>query len=161
MKIFTLPLAANTLGSDPTIHLYNALNATFPEYGLTKTNSVILKIQPSATDAYPNLTYLRIQKGYNEGDVYEFFYNRYNINSYLANPMFNAVEAAQAAALPTSVQLVSLLAGKTGLNFRSDDFWTSINSLDYSGGTVKPNWYMESMYDSVYWCGAKQIWLHT
>lgn len=161
MKIFELPLAVNTLGSDPTIHLYNALNAAYPEYGLTRQNSKILKIQPSATGSYPNLTYLRIQKGDDPEDVYEFFYNRYDINDYLTNPIFTTSEALQASRLPNSVKLVDAISAKAQLNFQANDFWTSINSLDFSGGTDAPNWLMQSTYDSVYWCGSMYVWLHT
>ncbi|ABY63072.1 hypothetical protein ST201phi2-1p244 [Pseudomonas phage 201phi2-1] len=161
MKIFELPLSVNTLGSDPTLHLFNALNEAYPEYELTRENSRILKIQPAVTSTYPNLTYLRIQKGDDPEDVFEFFYNRYNINDYITNPLFTASEAAQAAALPNSAKLVDVISAKVQLNMQPNDFWTSINSLDYSGGTDGPNWSMQSVYDSVYWCGSMYVWLHT
>lgn len=161
MKFFELPLAENTLGSDPIVHLYKAVTSTYPEDGITRDNSRILKIQPSATTTYPNLTYLRIQKGDDPQDVYEYFYNRYNINDYLTNPIFTTAEAKQAAKLPNSAKLIDAISAKTQLNFRPNDFWTSINSLDYSGGTVGPNWFMQSVFDSVYWCGDMYVWLHT
>lgn len=161
MKTFELPLNVNTLGSDPITHLYNALNAAFPADGLTRTNSRILKIQPSATPTFPNLTYLRIQKGSNEQDIFEYYYNRYNINDYLTNPIFTAAEALQASRLSNSVKLVDAISAKVKLNFKGTDFWTSINSLDFSGGTTTPNWLMQSQYDSVYWCGSMYVWLHT
>ncbi len=161
MKLFELPIDVNTLGSDSVDHLYNALNESFPEDEVTRTNSTILKIQPAVTDTYPNLTYLKIQKGDNAEDVFEYFYNRYNINDYLVNPIFNDSEALQASRLPDSVKLVEAIANKTQLNFQSTDFWTSINSLDFSGGVVTPNWLMQATYDSVYWCGSMYLWLHT
>lgn len=161
MKTFELPLNVNTLGSDPILHLYNALTATYPDDGLTRANSRILKIQPSATTSYPNLTYLRIQKGDDPQDIYEYYYNRYDINDYLTNPIFTTSEALQASKLPNSVKLVDAISAKVQLNFLSSDFWTSINSLDFSGGTVTPNWLMQSAYDSVYWCGSMYVWLHT
>lgn len=161
MKLFELPLEVNIVGSDPLTHLYNALTSRYPEYGLTRQNSKILKIQPSATTTYPNLTYLKIQKGVDPEDVYEFFYNRYDINDLLTNPIFTTAEAKVAAALPNSVKLVNAISTKTNLNFKATDFWTSINSLDFCGGTDKPNWLMQSAYDSVYWCGSMYVWLHT
>jgi len=161
MKIFELPLSVNTLGSDPTLHLFKALDEAYPEYELTRENSKILKIQPAATSTYPNLTYLRIQKGDDPEDTLEFFYNRYNINDYITNPMFTATEAAAAAKLPSSAKLVDAISAKLQLNMQPNDFWTSINSLDFSGGTDGPNWFMQSVYDSVYWCGSMYVWLHT
>jgi len=161
MKTFELPIDVNKLGSDPLVHLYNALNSTYPADGLTSANSRILKIQPAATASNPNLTYLRIQKGENEGDIYEYFYNRYNINDYLKNPIFTSSEAVRASKLPDSVKLVGMISTKVKLNFLGSDFWTSINSLDFSGGTVTPNWLMQSTYNSIYWCGSMYVWLHT
>lgn len=161
MNYFELPLAPNTIGSDPVTNLFIAINAAFPQHGLIQSQCKILKIQPAATDTYPNLTYLRIQMGPDEQNIFEYFYNRYNINDYLKNPIFTEAEALQASKLPNSVKLVAAISAKTNQNFRAADFWTSINSLDFSGGRVTPNWYMQAIYDSVYWCGDMYVWLHT
>lgn len=161
MKIFSLPLDINLLGSDPIDHLYSSLNIIYPTYELTKLNSTILKIQPAATSEFPNLTYLKIQKGDDAENIYEFFYNRYNINDYLTNPIFNEDELEEIVQLQNSAELVEQLAVKVNLNFKANDFWTSINSLDFAGGTVTPNWKMQAVYDSVYWCGDMYVWLHT
>lgn len=161
MNFFELPLADNTLGSDPTVHLYKAINAAFPAFGLTRTNSKIVKIISAPTEDHPTLTYLLIQKGDDEQDLYELFYPRFDINDLMTNPIFTKTEAEQAAKLPSSAKLVDAISAKVKQNFRANDFWTSINSLDFSGGSVKPNWYMEAVYDSVYWCGSMYVWLHT
>jgi hypothetical protein len=161
MNFFTLPLADNILGSDPVVHLYKALTAAFPELGLTRANSKIIKIQPAVTDRDPTRTYLLIQKGNSPQDVHEFFYLRYDINHYLKNPIFDTAEALAAAQLQSSAKLVETIATKVNLNFRPSDFWTSISTLQFSGGTNPPNWHMRSVYNSVYWCGDMVVWLHT
>lgn len=161
MNFFTLPLADNTLGSDPVTHLYKAINLAFPSFGLTRTNSKIVKIQPAVTEQQPTRTYLLIQKGESIQNTYEFFYLRYDINDYLKNPIFTSAEATAAAKLPSSAKLVEAIATKARQNFRPVDFWTSISSLQLAGGTNPPNWNMRSVYNSIYWCGDLTVWLHT
>lgn len=161
MNSFTLPLDKNTVGADSLALLYTAINAAYPTHKLTKANSKVIKIQPAESPLYPTRTYLRIQKGTDEQAIYEYFYNRYNINDYLKNPVFTKTEAAAAAKLSNSEKLVALLATKTRQNFRSVDFWTDPVTLPLSGGKVPPNWYMESVSDSIYWCGELELWLHT
>lgn len=161
MNLITLPLTDNKLGADPVDALYKAINKSYASFGLTKTNSIIRKIQPAATTQEPTMTYLLIQKGTNEQDLYEFFYTRYDINNYLKNPIFTSAEASAAAKLTSSAKLVETIAKKVNQNFRPRDFWTSINTLEFSGGTTVPNWHMRSVYDSIYWCGDMYVWLHT
>lgn len=161
MKLFNLPLADNVLGSDSLANLYIAINKAFPELGLTKDNSTIVKIQPAVSSTYPTLTYLKIQKGDDQGDTYELFYNRYNITNYLVNPLFTTAELVAVKKLTNSADLVEYIAKKFNHNFRAEDFWTSINSIELAGGSTPPNWYMEAVYDSIYWTGSMYVWLHT
>lgn len=160
MRPMALKLEDNPVGANPLVGLYLAINRGYSALGLTKDNSTVVSIQPSATKEIPLLTRIVIQKGDSYQDQYEFVYERFDWTLYINNPIWTAGQLPTVKALTTSKALLNAIATKTGFNFLPADFWISDNSIDYSGGTTVPNWYMEAQSDSIYWTGAKHIWLH-
>lgn len=155
MRRIELLLQDNVRGSDPVNHLYKAVNAAYPEIGLIISNSKIVKIQPYPLPDRPFNTYLEIMANGDVNQTYIFNYDRFNFLQFVENPVFDATIEVN-----TSAELITMLGTKLDLNFIPEDFWTSASTIEYCGGRVTPNWYMEACSDSVYWTGRHVLWLH-
>lgn len=158
MLIFEIKLSDNTvIGATATGPMLVGLARSYPEYGYTVDNCKVISIQSAASPEYPLRTRVLIEK---DKVQTPFFYDRFDINTLLTNPLWTDEELVAIKQLRTSQELITAIATKTGYNFGINGFWSSDNSVDYSGGEVTPNWYMEAVYNSTYWHGAMSIWLH-
>lgn len=158
MLIFEIKLEDNTvIGDNAKGPLLVGLARSYPEYEYTVDNCGVISIQSAATPEHPLRTRILIEKDQVQTP---FFYDRFDISTLLTNPLWTDQELDAIKQLRTSQELITAIATKTGYNFGINGFWSSDNSIDYSGGTATPNWYMEAVYNSTYWCGAMPIWLH-
>lgn len=158
MLVFEIKLQDNTvIGDNATGPLLVGLARTYPEYGYTVDNCKVISIQSAASPEFPLRTRIVIER---DEVQTPFYYNRFDISELITNPLWTDAELVAIKALPNSQELVTAIANKTGYNFGINGFWTSNNSIDYSGGEVTPNWYMKAVYNSTYWCGNTTIWLH-
>ena len=158
MLIFEIKLEDNAvLGSNAVGPMLVGLARSYPEYGYTVDNCKIISIQSAASPEYPLRTRVLIEK---DNVQTPFFYDRFDIATLIINPLWTDTELLTIKQLDTSKELLDAISLKTGYNFGSTAFWVSDNSIDYSGGTTVPNWYMEAVYNSVYWCGEMTVWLH-
>ncbi|AEH03605.1 hypothetical protein AVT69_gp180 [Pseudomonas phage PhiPA3] len=160
MRRITLKLADNPIGANPLVGLYKAITATYANLGLTQANSAVIKIQPAATLEEPNLTIVVVRKDNDPNKDYEFFYNRFNINTYINNPYWTEAEVPVVQAINNSKELLAKIATKSTLNLTEKDVWVNIASIDYAGGTITPNWLMTCISNSVYFTGKLILWLH-
>lgn len=161
MNYFQPLLTENPYGADPLTSVYKALTISYPAWGLTKTNSKIISIQPAATPENKYFTRMVIEKNNDINQQYELFYIRNSdVSTMVPQPTFNATDLTEIAKFTNSTQLLAYLAKKLQINFRPEDFWVSTYEIEYCGGTVKPNWLMEARYDSIHFTGKTIVKLH-
>lgn len=161
MRQFILNESDDTMGADPKIGLYAAINRTHIDLGLTLDNSKVVKLIASATPNEPNRTFVRIQKGEDIQDYYDFYYDRININTFIKNPFWFTSELDVVKNFNDSASLLNAIAQKVGCNLREEDFWVSPTSIDYSGGETTPNFVLRCIYNNVYYHGEINLWLHS
>lgn len=162
MQLITPNIADNPRGANPLTGIYKAINAKYPTYGLTVTNSVVLSTQPAVSTEYPLLKRILIEKNKDPSLQYEFFYSCLDITSQLPKPVFNAAQVAYIKAnIKTSADLVNYMATTFNKNFRPEDFWTSDNSIDFCGGTKTPNFYLKTLYSAQWFIGEMVLNLWT
>lgn len=161
MRQISITLADNPLGASPLVGLYKAINTRYASLGLTQANSRVLRVQPAATQERPNQSVVFIQKGTSYDTIYDFYYDRFNINEYVKNPYWTAEEVIKVKDMESSAEVLNEVAKKSKLNLTASDAWTSDTSIDYTGGIVGPNWLLKSTYNSIYFTGELVLWLHS
>jgi hypothetical protein len=159
-RTFTLLLAENPTGANPLTGLYLALTREHPALGLTLENSRILSVQPAATAPRPWRTRLLIEKDRNPELRYEFFYDRFSLTELLAPWVPSPADIIAMQNKTTSKDLIDWINVKRGLNMTAADVWLSINSIEYAGGTVTPNFWIRRVDSSIWFAYGKFLPLH-
>lgn len=160
MYRLNVTLADNVRGSTPITNLYRLITQQYPALGLTQANSKITLLIAHSDALNPNRAFLQVQRTTAPFQVHEFQYDRFNVGDLLVNPVFTALELPSKVALTNSVALLAALATKVNLNFTPADFWVDAASIEYAGGSVRPNWILKSRFDSIFWCGEFNLHLH-
>lgn len=160
MKRFEIDWSLNTFGVDTLELIYDGINEAYPELELTKENSSVTLVQGWGDPSLPNTAIIRIQRGLILNETYDFLYDRQDINDVLEQPVFDADDLIAIQAIDNSAELLEYIAVKHDIQIDANDVWVSINSIDNTGGTVQPNWYIRTRYDSLGWCGDITAWLH-
>lgn len=160
MRQFTLNLSDNPRGADPKTGLYAGINRLYSSLGLQANNSSIVKLISSATPTEPGRAFVRIQKGEDISDIYDFYFTRFDITQYVKNPFWTASQITQAKAAKNSAGLIQLIANRANMNFRAADFWSDATAIDYTGGVVTPNFLFKALYNNIYFYGEVNLWLH-
>lgn len=160
MRRFTFPHALNVHGADTKSLLYQGINASHPQLGLTVDNSKIILTQGFGNPSNQNEAILVIQKGDDREDVYSFVYDRQPLSDLLVNPALSQQEIAHVVTLHSSEDLVDWLAVKLNRQLTAADIWCNPNQIEDAGGTSEPNWFMQTRYNSLAFCGQMILWLH-
>lgn len=162
MYQFTLKLEDNPRLQDPRIGFFKAINEAHPELGLDESKAIIKSIMNAASLERPNRAIVTIQKSKETpDDYYTFFYDRFNINKFIKNPYFTKEELNVVTQFTNSEELLNYIAVKANLNFNADEFFTNPSTIRYAGGSVYPNFYLESVIYSLWWTGSMVLWLHS
>lgn len=176
MKFIQPLITDNVYGIDPVKTVYMAITSAQPQDGLTMENSKIISIIPApmpsdtiVLDVSPSvivnsnyLVRIELEKNNNINERYIYYYVRNtDVSTYVPQPTFTAAEIPVVQAIKTSKELLEYIAKKYNRNYRPEDFWVSDNSIDYTGGTVGPNWLMKARYNSIHYTGETIIRLHT
>ncbi len=159
MKTLSILLADIPPGKNPEDALYARIKQTYPEVKLDQTNSHIDLIQawPSLYNAYR--TILRIKSNTDPSVVEEFYYNRFDVEILIKNPMFSAAELP-ALIEGTELDILEALGNKLGSGMTEQDFWITPHQFVSIGGSKPPNFRLKSRFNSPYWCGEAIVWLH-
>lgn len=160
MYRLNVSLADNARGTTPIVNLYRLITQQYPTLGLTQANTKIALLIAHTDQQNPNRAFLQLQRTTAPFLVYEFQYDRFNVADLLVNPVFTALELPSKVALTNSAALLAAVASKQNLNFTPADFWVDTTSIEYAGGSVKPNWILKSRFDSIFWCGEFNLHLH-
>ncbi|QBX32340.1 hypothetical protein [Pseudomonas phage PA1C] len=161
MRQISISLTDNPIGASPLVGLYKAINAKYSSLGLTQANSRVIRVQPAATKERPNQTVVFIQKGTSYDTIYDFYYDRFNLNDFIENPYWTASEVEELQQMENSTEVLGEVARKSTLNLTKSDIWVNDTSIDYTGGQVGPNWLLKSIYNSLYFTGELVLWLHS
>lgn len=149
----------NPRGSNPETSIYIAINKLYSKFGLTQTNSKIIDTQPAASSAKPYCKRVLIQKGTNPNDTYDFYYDCYNVDQVFPVMVFTAAQLAHAKTLKNSAALITYIGEANNINMRPEDWWCSSTSIDYAGGTNRPNFLLEAKSEAQWYTGWKVIHL--
>lgn len=150
--LLELELADNPIGSDSRIGLYRAIDRRFAGLELTIDNSTIVRIQPNASNEYPDRAIAFITKHDEPSVEYRFVYSRYELGAYLKNPMFDNDQRITISE-NSSVDLVNMIAAESGFNLVPNEFWTHPDRIEYSGGSDGPNFLLEAIPSNIWFYG--------
>lgn len=161
MRTADIDWRLNTYGADTLQLMIDGINRHNPDLQLTKANSKILMTMPYGDPSLDRLTIIRIQKGEDISDVYEFVYSRHDINDVAAGkPALTTIDKDTLKAMDNSEAMLKYIAQKFNVAYTPDDFWVSPNSKEYTGGTTQPNWLMKTQYKSLCWWNEMIVHLH-
>lgn len=159
MLMIELDLKDNPIGADPKVGLYKAINRKYASYKLTTANSKVIDLRSYSRSTDPRLTRVVIQHN-TTFEYYEFYYSRFDLNEYIRNPFWNPSDRSALSKLKNSLDLITMISRKTGLNLNEDTHWVDRNGLELVGGSVTPNFSLRSLYNSVYFVGDQILWLY-
>ena len=161
MLTASIDYTANVYGADTLQLMLDGINLHNPDVGYTKANCKIVMNMPYGDPAQPRLGIVRVQKGDSPSDQLEFVYERHNINDIAATrPPLDQDDWTAMIAMRSSAEMLDYLARKWNYNLTPNDFWVSINSQEFIGGTVQPNWEIRSIYNSLCYWGTRIVQLH-
>lgn len=160
MKFVRLDLSKNPLGSNPVDNFFTVLQEQYPDDGITKDNANILSVY-NYQDRYSETT-ARVEIAKNEAPLVKYIYyvKRFNLEQFIKNPLFTSVEINTVRAIENSFDLLKYIADKLNINLTEHDIFIEHGYIDYSGGTITPNWLMQSIESSLWFYGKINLWLH-
>lgn len=150
--LLELELADNPVGGDSRVGLYRAIDRRFAGLELTIDNSTIVRIQPNASNEYPDRAIAFIVKHDEPSVEYRFVYSRYELGAYLKNPMFDNDQRITISE-NSSVDLVNMIAAESGFNLVPNEFWTHPDRIEYSGGSNGINFLLEAIPGNIWFYG--------
>lgn len=159
MLVIELDLKDNPIGADPKVGLYKAINRKYASYELTTANSKVVDLRSYNRSTDPRLTRVVIQHN-TTFEYYEFYYSRFDLKEYISNPFWSPSDQSALSKLKNSLDLITMISSKTGLNLNEDTHWVDRSELKLAGGSVTPNFSLRSLYDSVYFVGDQILWLY-
>jgi len=159
MYPLTLSLANNPPGADPVVVLFAAIKAAYPSLPFTQANAKVAELKAWPAKYKPDRTYLRLEAKDDPKQYAEFYYNRSDVTLKVLNPLFTDTES-KALANKTGVEVLTAIAAKVKLNLTKADFWVEDYTFTSTGGIATPNFRLEARYDSVFWYGRMNVWLH-
>lgn len=149
----------NPRGANPETSIFMAIVKGYPSYGITQANSKIIATQPFVTDILPYGKRVLVQKGDNPNDRYAFYYTCRNVPDVFKATLLTAAQVVEAVKFKTSAELITYIGLVNNLNMRPEDWWCSTNSIDYTGGTKRPNFLLEAKYNAQWYSGKSIIHL--
>ena len=159
MLVIELDLKDNPIGADPKVGLYKAINRKYASYELTTANSKVIDLRSYNRSTDTSLTKVVCQRKILFG-FYEFYYSRFDLKEYISNPFWSPSDQSALSKLKNSLDLITMISLKTGLNLNEDTHWVDRSELKLAGGSVTPNFSLRSLYDSVYFVGDQILWLY-
>lgn len=160
MKTVELNLTKNPLGSDPLVNFYQLLNEQYPEDNLTLSNSKVFTVYNYQNQYTKSLARVAIVRNEDPVDVLVYFVKRFDLRRFIQNPFFSNAELAEVQAIDNSYDLMRYIANKTGLNLTTEDLLVERSYIEYSGGSVTPNWLLNTREQSLWFYGHFNLWLH-
>lgn len=160
MLTFNVDATKLVYGANSLDIFYQCINASNPSLGLTKTNSTILLVQPFGWSQSPKTTITRIQQNSAPYKVYEFLYDRLDINNALGTPVLSATDILAVKLMLNSATILDFLAKKYNRPWTPDDVWVDTSYIEFTGGKVTPNWLMKTRYNSLFWWNERIVQIH-
>lgn len=159
MKQLILRLTDIPVGTMPVDALYKRIKETYPAVALNKTNSYIDLIQGFASKYNARRAVVRLKSKTDPTVIEEFYYDRFDIELSVKNPLFTQAELPALIA-GTEPALLAAIGKKIKCALTEDDFWVEPHQFVSIGGTQTPNFRLKSRFNSPYWFGEVIVNLH-
>lgn len=130
MRILTLDSRKIAKGADPTEAFYDIIEETFPELGLTSTNSYISYVKGSYLYMDPNRTIAHVVR-MEDSEVFVFYYLRLDLTQVLFNYQLTQEQRDEVKTLHRSDRILEIVADEFDLEMDPSEFWVDSNTISY------------------------------